>query len=91
MARVCASCQHRTRSSDHADFAHLAYWHADHQRRGIGHVIPFALAVLTMAHMEEHAVRHADDGRCERRQHVTPIGNAHNLYLKAFTACHHLK
>lgn len=49
--------------------------------------IPFALAVLTMAHMEEHAVLvgtlmtvGANVGSM-----LTPIGNAHNLYLKALT------
>ena len=49
--------------------------------------IPFAIAVLTMAHMEEHAVLvgtlmtvGANVGSM-----LTPIGNAHNLYLKALT------
>ena len=44
--------------------------------------IPFAIAVLTMAHMEEHAVLvgtlmtvGANVGSM-----LTPIGNAHNLY-----------
>lgn len=36
--------------------------------------VPFAIAVLTMAHMEEHAgaCRHADDRRRERGQHAHP-------------------
>ena len=49
--------------------------------------VPFAIAVLTMAHMEEHAVLvgtlmtiGANVGSM-----LTPIGNAHNLYLKALT------
>ena len=49
--------------------------------------VPFAIAVLTMAHMEEHAVLvgtlmtvGANVGSM-----FTPIGNAHNLYLKALT------
>jgi Na+/H+ antiporter NhaD/arsenite permease-like protein len=49
--------------------------------------VPFAIAVLTMAHMEEHAVLvgtlmtvAANVGSM-----LTPIGNAHNLYLKALT------
>lgn len=49
--------------------------------------IPFAISVLVMAHMEEHAVLvgtlmtiGANVGSM-----LTPIGNAHNLYLKALT------
>lgn len=49
--------------------------------------IPFALAVLTMADMEENAILvctlmtvGANVGSM-----LTPIGNAHNLYLKALT------
>ena len=55
--------------------------------RGLVTFIPFAIAVLTMAHMEEHAVLvgtlmtvGANVGSM-----LTPIGNAHNLYLKALT------
>ena len=49
--------------------------------------VPFALAVLVMAHMEDKAIIvcalmtvAANTGSM-----LTPVGNAHNLYFKAFT------
>ncbi|EFA22562.1 SLC13 family permease [Bifidobacterium gallicum] len=49
--------------------------------------VPFALAVLTMAHMESKSILVCSlltvAANCGSM--LTPIGNAHNLYLKALT------
>lgn len=47
--------------------------------------VPFAIAVLIMAHMEEHIVLVATlmTLGANLGAMLTPIGNAHNLYLKA--------